>query len=189
MSSSSVCNKLSAYHVRANYDCLCIVGTSLQGDHIGLPARLSCRFAQAKFIAGNTCLQSNCSIQDLLERHMGMQLTDMQQFVTLSIQARQQQTLPGSYLPPKGYYRVKTNSRQQLQRQSWLTSSLRTLPSCFGLSSSDKESISGNLGRASVGSDGSTQPSTDMPTVIEVSLLGEELEDATAAGNSQLRSG
>ena len=120
---------------------------------------------------------------------MGMQLADMKQFVLLSTQARQQQTLPGSYLPPKGYYRVKTNSRQQLQRQSWLTSSLRTLPSCFGLSSSDQESVSGNLGRASVESDDSTQPSTDMPTVVEVSLLGEEQEDASAVGNSQTRSG
>ena len=120
---------------------------------------------------------------------MGMQLADMRQFTTLSTEARQMQTLPGSYLPPKGYYRVKTSSRQQLQQQSWLTSSLRSLPSCFGLSLADQESVARTLGRASIESDVSTQQSTDAPTVVEMSLLGTEQEDASTAGSSQAGSG
>lgn len=46
---------------------------------------------------------------------MGMQLPEMRQFANLPPEQRLQQGLAGAHLPARGFYRVKTISRDQLQ--------------------------------------------------------------------------
>lgn len=46
---------------------------------------------------------------------MGMSLHDMRLFAELSLDERPREGLAGAHLPPRGFYRVKTVSRDQLQ--------------------------------------------------------------------------
>ena len=46
---------------------------------------------------------------------MGMNLADMRLFAELSPGERPREGLAGAHLPPRGFYRVKTVSRDQLQ--------------------------------------------------------------------------
>lgn len=141
------------------------------------PCCCPCAFAGPQQLAA-TRLEplSTCGLlQDLLQKHMGMHLSQMRQFTALSQGERLSQSLEGSYLPVKGYYRIKTDSARQLQRQSWLSSSLRGLPSCFAMTPTTDQGHVGKAGKFSRGSaesDASTEASLDKPMVLELDALG-----------------
>lgn len=54
-------------------------------------------------------------MQGLLSYHMGMSLANMQAFAKLPPEQRLREGLAGARLPARGFYRVKTVSRDQLQ--------------------------------------------------------------------------
>ncbi len=130
----------------------------------------------------------DCSVQAVLERHMGMRLTEMQRLSQLSPEEREGQTLTGAHLPTRGFYKIKSEAKIQKQasRQlTWCGISLwwRMPPPVPDSSVSDLHHVSADTELAEAASD-------DQSVVIEVKseeLLGAE--PAAAQSQGALRDG
>ena len=68
--------------------------------------------------------------QVLLETQMGMHVDDMKRFASSNPQGRENQTLPGSHLPARWFYRIKSAStnRQKTSYARWKLLLLSWLP-------------------------------------------------------------
>ncbi len=66
-------------------------------------------------------LIDDCSVQAVLERHMGMRLADMQRLSQLSPEEREGQSLTGAHLPTRGFYKIKSEAKTQKQASQQLT--------------------------------------------------------------------
>ena len=127
-------------------------------------------------------------MQAVLERHMGMHLSDMQRLSQLSPEEREGQTLTGAHLPPRGFYKIKSEAkiRKQASRQlTWCG-----IPLWWRMPLPVADSSVSDLHHVSADTELAEAASGEQSVVIEVKL--EELrgaEPAAAESQGVLRDG
>ena len=93
-----------------------------------------------------------CTLQELLDVHMGMSVDTMRKFADSEPADRDSDSLLGAHLPKRGFYRIKSVAAGQLQKQRAPGScSFRGL-SCLGCAGSKADS-SGTTPQDGEGSD------------------------------------
>ena len=114
-------------------------------------------------------------LQSLLEAHMGMPLDAMRQFSELSPAERGTSVLSGAHMPSRGFYRIRSVTPGQLDRQRGSGPSICGIP--FWVSSRSEAAVSAPLGQGSleceIGSGGSVDTSV-------VGDIGEEVAHGRA---------
>ncbi len=133
-------------------------------------------------------LIDDCSVQAVLERHMGMRLAEMQRLSQLSPEEREGQTLTGAHLPTRGFYKIKSEAKIQKQASRQLT--WCGIPLWWRIPLPVPDSSVSDLHHVSADTELAEAASDDQSVVIEVKT--EELrgaEPAAAESQGTLRDG
>lgn len=116
---------------------------------------------------------------------MDMSLEAMRQWRDLDPSERGTQTLPGAHLPVRGFYRIKSTSSGQLQRQKAAGLSLCGIP--FWVTPQSETTCSTDLFQPSMESELVSQDSAGQSGSGTVLIREEDMRGQRAMGNLEVR--
>jgi hypothetical protein len=130
-------------------------------------------------------IESCLWLQTLLATQMDMSLEAMRQWRDLAPSERGTQTLPGAHLPVRGFYRIKSITSGQLQRQKSSGLSLCGIP--FWVTPRSENTSSKDLFQPSMESELVSQYSAGQSGSGTVMVREEDVPCQRAVGNLEVR--
>ncbi len=108
-------------------------------------------------------LSTTVSLQDLLEKRMGMHLDEMRHLSQLSPEAREGQSLTGAHLPARGFYKIKSSGK--VQKPAVQEISCCGFPVWWQMQASGHDSSTTDLRHVSIESEVAAGASADKPVM------------------------